>query len=74
VAGRADRHQARAPAPADLPRAKSRRRRGDQRKGFTEVDYGRFFDAADQQLAGPLVVIWDNLNSQPFWLAKGGCP
>jgi DDE superfamily endonuclease len=41
---------------------KNRRRRGDQRKGFTEADYAHFFDAAHQQLAGPLVVVWDNLN------------
>jgi len=41
---------------------KNRRRRGDQRKGFTETDYAHFFDAAHQQLAGPLVVVWDNLN------------
>ena len=40
----------------------NRRRRGGQRKGFTEADYARFFDAAHQQLAGPLVVVWDNLN------------
>jgi transposase len=42
---------------------KNRRCRGKQRKGFTEADYARFFDAAHQQLAGPLVVVWDNLNS-----------
>jgi hypothetical protein len=41
----------------------SRRRGKDQRKGFTETDYARLLDAAHQQLAGPLVVIWDNLNS-----------
>jgi transposase len=35
----------------------------DQRKGFTEADYARLLDAAHQQLAGPLVVVWDNLNS-----------
>jgi transposase len=40
-----------------------RRRRGDQRKGFTESGYARLFDAAHQQLAGPLVVVWDNLNT-----------
>jgi hypothetical protein len=41
-------------------RVHHRRRRGkDQRKGFTEADYARFFDAAHQQLAGPLVVVWD---------------
>ena len=39
---------------------KNRRRRGDQRKGFTETDYARLFDAAHQQLAGPLVIVWDN--------------
>ena len=41
---------------------KSRRGKG-QRKGFTEADYARLLDAARQQLAGPLVVVWDNLNS-----------
>jgi DDE superfamily endonuclease len=42
---------------------KSRRRRKDHRKGFTEADYAALLDAAHQQLAGPLVVVWDNLNS-----------
>jgi transposase len=40
-----------------------RRQRGDQRKGFTETGYARLFDAAHQQLSGPLVVVWDNLNT-----------
>jgi putative transposase len=40
---------------------KSRRRGKDQRKGFTEADYARLLDAAHQQLAGPIVVVWDNL-------------
>jgi hypothetical protein len=31
----------------------------DQRKGFTEADYARLLDAAHQQLAGPIVVVWD---------------
>jgi hypothetical protein len=35
--------------------------RRDRRKGFTETDYARLLDAAHQQLAGPLVVVWDNL-------------
>jgi hypothetical protein len=35
----------------------------DQRKGFTETDYARLLDAAHQQLGGPLVVVWDNLNT-----------
>jgi transposase len=42
---------------------KSRRRGKDQRKGFTEADYARLLDAAHQQLTGPLVVVWDNLNA-----------
>jgi putative transposase len=39
---------------------RGRRRGGKLRKGFTETDYAQFFDAAHQQLAGPLVVVWDN--------------
>jgi transposase len=38
-------------------------RRGDRRKGFTETGYARLLDAAHQQLGGPLVVVWDNLNT-----------
>jgi putative transposase len=34
-----------------------------QRKGFTEAGYARLLDAAHQQLGGPLVVVWDNLNT-----------
>jgi hypothetical protein len=40
-----------------------RGRRGDTRKGFTEQDYARLLDAAHQQLGGPLVVVWDGLNT-----------
>ena len=40
-----------------------RARRGDKRKGFTETDYARFLDAAHQQLDGPVVLVWDNLNT-----------
>jgi hypothetical protein len=38
-------------------------RRDDQREGFTETDYARLLDAAHQQLGGPLVVVWDGLNT-----------
>ena len=41
----------------------SRGRGKDRRKGFTETDYARLLDAAHQQPGGPLVVIWDNLNT-----------
>ena len=40
-----------------------RRHGSDRRKGFTEADYARLLDAAHQQLGGPLVVVWDNLNT-----------
>ena len=40
-----------------------RPRRGDKRKGFTETDYARLLDGAHQQLGGPLVLVWDNLNT-----------
>jgi putative transposase len=42
---------------------RGRRRRGDKRKGFTEADYARLLDAAHQQLGGPLVLVWDNLDT-----------
>ena len=38
-------------------------RRHGQRKGFTETDYARLLDAAHQQLTGPIVLVWDNLNT-----------
>jgi len=40
-----------------------RARRGDKRKGFTETGYARLLDAAHQQLGGPLVLVWDGLNT-----------
>ena len=62
VAGRADRRPAGRAAPADLPGAPPPAA-GDRRKGFTEADYARLLDAAHQQLGGPLVLVWDNLNT-----------
>ena len=40
-----------------------RGRRGARRKGFTEADYAALLDAAHRQLGGPLVLVWDNLNT-----------
>jgi transposase len=40
-----------------------RAQRGDKRKGFTETGYARLLDAARQQLGGPIVLVWDNLNT-----------
>jgi putative transposase len=42
---------------------KNRRRRNDKRKGFTETDFARLLDAAHQQLGGPIVLVWGNLNA-----------
>jgi DDE superfamily endonuclease len=36
---------------------------GGRRKGFAEADYAGLLDAAHQQPGGPLVVVWDNLNT-----------
>ena len=41
-----------------------RARPADKRKGFGEADYARLLDAAHQQLGGPLVLVWDNLNTR----------
>ena len=51
--------------PRLIYRVHKNRRRGDQdqRKGLTETDYARLLDAAHQQLTGPLVLVWDNLNT-----------
>ena len=50
--------------PRLLYRTYSSRRRGiGRRKGFTEVDYARLLDAAHRQLGGPVVLVWDNLNT-----------
>jgi DDE superfamily endonuclease len=50
--------------PRLIYRVHRRRPRGTgRRKGFTEADYAQLLDAAHQQLGGPLVVIWDNLNT-----------
>jgi putative transposase len=34
-----------------------------RRKGFTETGYARLLDAAHHQLGGPIVLVWDNLNT-----------
>ncbi|MET8954891.1 transposase [Streptomyces sp. NPDC004533] len=39
------------------------RGRKGEKKGFKEADYARLLDAAHQQLGGPIVLVWDNLNS-----------
>jgi transposase len=38
-------------------------RTGARRKGLREADYARLLDAAHRQLGGPIVLVWDNLNT-----------
>ena len=50
--------------PRLIYRVHKRPQRGkDERKGFTEAGFAQLLDAAHQQLAGPLVVVWDNSNT-----------
>ncbi|MEV6039288.1 transposase [Nonomuraea sp. NPDC052116] len=53
--------------PGRLPRLiyriRLRRGRKGERKSFSEADYAALLEAAHQQLGGPLMVIWDNLNT-----------
>ena len=39
------------------------RGRKNERRSFSERDYIALLDAAHQQLGGPIVLIWDNLNT-----------
>jgi putative transposase len=39
------------------------RRESGRRKSLTEADYAALLDAAHQQLGGPIVLVWDNLNT-----------
>lgn len=39
------------------------RGRKGERRSFSEADYAALLDAAHQQLGGPIVVCWDNLNT-----------
>jgi hypothetical protein len=49
--------------PRLIYRTRTGRPRGSRRKGFTETGYAHLLDAAHQQLGGPIVLVWDNLNA-----------
>ena len=49
--------------PRLIYRALTHRGRKGERRSFAETDYAALLDAAHQQLDGPIVVIWDNLNT-----------
>ena len=42
---------------------RGRRQGTRRRKGLTEADYAALLDAAHQRLGGPIVPVWDNLNT-----------
>jgi putative transposase len=44
-------------------RIRLHRGRKGERRSFAETDYAALIDAAHQQLGGPIVLIWDNLNT-----------
>lgn len=44
-------------------RTRVHRGRTGERRSFAEADYAALLDAAHQQLGGPIVLIWDNLNT-----------
>jgi transposase len=44
-------------------RTRTHRGRKGERRSFAETDYAALLDAAHQQLGGPIVLIWDNLNT-----------
>jgi transposase len=39
------------------------RGRKGERRSFADTDYAALLDAARQQLGGPIVLVWDNLNT-----------
>jgi transposase len=49
--------------PRLIYRSRTHRGRKGEPKGFAEPDYAALFDAAHRQLGGPIVVVWDNLNT-----------
>jgi len=44
-------------------RTRTHHGRKGEPKGFAEADYARLLDGVHQQLGGPIVVVWDNLNA-----------
>jgi putative transposase len=44
-------------------RTRAHRGRKGERRSFAERDYADLLDAAHQQLGGPIVLVWDNLNT-----------
>jgi putative transposase len=49
--------------PRLIYRTRSHNGRPGQRRSFSERDYADLLDAAHQQLGGPIILVWDNLNT-----------
>jgi putative transposase len=49
--------------PRLIYRVRIYRGRKGEPKGFAEADYAALLDAVHQQLGGPIVLVWDNLNA-----------
>jgi DDE superfamily endonuclease len=49
--------------PRLIYRTREHRGRKGERRSFSERDYADLLDAAHQQLGGPILVVWDNLNT-----------
>ena len=71
--------------PRLIYRIRLRRGRKGERKSFSETDYAALLDAAHQQLGGPIMLAWDNLNThlsarmrdlveRRAWLTSSGYP
>ena len=49
--------------PRFLYRTREHHGRKGERRSFSERDYADFLDTAHQRLGGPIILIWDNLNT-----------
>jgi len=44
-------------------RTRTHHGRKGEKKGFTEHDYAALVDTAHRRLGGPIILVWDNLNT-----------
>jgi hypothetical protein len=56
--------------PRLIYRTRTYRGRKGEPKGFAEADYAALLDAAHQQLGGPIVLVWDGLNTHGSTVMK----
>jgi hypothetical protein len=54
----------RASPPRLIYRIRPHRGRKGERRSFSERDYADLLDAAHAQLGGPIILVWDNLNTR----------